>query len=46
MFWVNGLPPGGVIILEFDAAFGRTSVGGVVFNVPPGGIVTIEYWAK
>lgn len=28
-------PPGSVIILEFHAVFGLTSVGGVLFSVPP-----------
>ena len=28
-------PPEGVIILEFDTVFRRTSVRGVVFSVPP-----------
>ena len=28
-------PQEGVIILEFDTVFRRTSVGGVVFNIPP-----------
>ena len=27
-------PPVGVMILEFNIVFGRTSVGGVVFKVP------------